>query len=232
MSKSTTKEFIEKAKLLHGTLYNYDKTVYIRSTEKVIILCKTHGEFEQLPSSHLRPRGCPYCSAVFHGLNTTEVFIWKAQLVHKDKYAYSKVAYIGSKIKVPITCPIHGEFLQKPCAHVSGSGCPACAEYGFDPSKPAYLYYLKITTDDNSVLYKIGITNRTVDERFNLTELSKIEIVKQKLYENGQEALDWEQKLLKMYKQYRYIGPAILHNGNTELFTKDIIALYYEENNL
>ena len=34
------------------------------------------------------------------------------------------------------------------------------------------------------MLYKIGITNRSVKERFNLTDLSKIEIIKQKEYEN------------------------------------------------
>ena len=74
-------------------------------------------------------------------------------------------------------------------------------------------------------MYKIGITNRTVDERFNLTELSKIEVVKQKLYEKGSDAVRLEQKLLKQYKEYQYIGPNVLKSGNTELFTEDVLSL-------
>ena len=74
-------------------------------------------------------------------------------------------------------------------------------------------------------MYKIGITNKTVNERFNLTDLNKIEIVKQKLYENGQDALDWETKLLEKYKEYQYKGKAVLGSRNTELFTHDIIAM-------
>ena len=109
---------------------------------------------------------------------------------------------------------------------MKGAGCPSCAITGFDKNKPAILYYLKITTDTNQVLYKIGITNRTVNERFNLTDLSKIEIIKQKLYDNGQDALDWETKLKRMYKEYQYKGPDILSSGNTELFTEDIIAMW------
>ena len=74
-------------------------------------------------------------------------------------------------------------------------------------------------------MYKIGITNKTVNERFNLTDLNKIEIVKQKLYENGQDALYWETKLLEKYKEYQYKGKAVLGSRNTELFTHDIIAM-------
>ena len=78
-------------------------------------------------------------------------------------------------------------------------------------------------------MYKIGITNRTVSERFGLAELSKIEVVKQKLYKNGQDAYDWEQNMLKKYKNYKYKGPKVLDSGNTELFTEDVLAMHYAE---
>ena len=57
---------------------------------------------------------------------TKEEFIKDARDVHGDKYDYSKVEYIGSKIKVCIICPKHGEFWQKPNCHLSGRGCPKC----------------------------------------------------------------------------------------------------------
>ncbi len=228
--KSTTEKFNEKAIKIHVGKYDYSKVSYVNNITKVKIICPTHGIFEQIPKHHLKGHGCFQCAGKEQ--STTKEFIKKVRMVHNTKYDYSKVNYINAHTKISIICPIHGIFEQKPYSHLNGSECPSCAITGFDVNKPAYLYYLKITINDNQVLYKIGITNRTVDERFSLLELSKIEIVKQKLYENGQDAYDWEQKLLKLYKQYQYIGPNILKSGNTELFTEDIIAMYYEENNL
>ena len=58
---------------------------------------------------------------------TREEFIKDARDVHGDKYDYSKVKYINAKTKVCIICPEHGEFLQTPNSHLSGNGCPKCA---------------------------------------------------------------------------------------------------------
>lgn len=55
--------FIEKACAIHGGTYDYLKAVYVHSQEKVVITCKTHGDFEQTPKHHLRGHGCPSCSA-------------------------------------------------------------------------------------------------------------------------------------------------------------------------
>ena len=37
-------------------------------------------------------------------------FIYKAKLIHGNKYDYSKTEYINAHTKVCITCPEHGEF--------------------------------------------------------------------------------------------------------------------------
>ena len=58
----TTEKFIEEANLVHNYLYDYSKTYYINCKEKVIITCKKHGEFEQIPLNHLKMVGCPNCS--------------------------------------------------------------------------------------------------------------------------------------------------------------------------
>lgn len=57
---------------------------------------------------------------------TTEEFIRRANLVHKGKYSYENVKYIASNKEVYITCPIHGDFLQKPVYHLQGRGCNEC----------------------------------------------------------------------------------------------------------
>ena len=57
-------KFIEKANQTHNSIYDYTNTEYINSITKVKIICKEHGEFEQIPSSHLRGYGCPKCNKI------------------------------------------------------------------------------------------------------------------------------------------------------------------------
>ena len=58
----------------------------------------------------------------------TQSFIEKAKFIHCDKYDYSKVEYKSAREKVCIICPEHGEFWQTPTNHLSGNGCPVCAD--------------------------------------------------------------------------------------------------------
>lgn len=120
-----TKEFIEKAKKIHGDKYDYSKTEYINTMTKVCIICPIHGEFWQTPNHHLSGNNCPKCSHQSY-LHTTKSFIAAAKKVHGDKYDYSKVKYVNSHAKVCIICPIHGEFWQLPTNHLSGKGCKSC----------------------------------------------------------------------------------------------------------
>ena len=43
----TTEEFIQKARLVHGDLYDYSKVEYINSKTKVNLICNEHGNFNQ-----------------------------------------------------------------------------------------------------------------------------------------------------------------------------------------
>lgn len=57
---------------------------------------------------------------------TTEDFIFKAKLIHGDKYDYSLVDYNGKRFNVEIKCLKHGEFIQNSGVHLSGGGCKKC----------------------------------------------------------------------------------------------------------
>ena len=124
--KSTTEEFIEKAKKKHGDKYDYSKVKYELAKKPVIIVCPVHKEFKQTPHMHLLGQGCPKCSKV--GKSNTNEFIEKAIEIHGDKYDYSKVNYENNKKPVTIICPIHGEFTQKPNTHLTGGGCYFCGK--------------------------------------------------------------------------------------------------------
>lgn len=132
MSKKTTKEeFIEKANKKHNFKFDYSKAIYIDRNNKIIIIikCPIHGEFKQSPISHLNTTGCPKCGFEKSGKNirlTKEEFIKKSNIVHNFKYNYDKVAYIKGCLSVLITCPVHGDFEQKPTNHLGGSGCHKC----------------------------------------------------------------------------------------------------------
>lgn len=153
-----------------------------------------------------------------------ERFAEEASVIHNGKYSYILVDYINNRVKVNIVCPDHGIFEQTPRDHKSGRGCPCCAQHGFDKTKSALLYYLKILSD-GVVAYKIGITNLSVIKRFNSTDLSKIIVVKTWDFPLGIDAYNKEQEILKLYKEFKYIGDPLLSTGNTELFTFDILGL-------
>lgn len=127
-------DFIEQAILVHGDTYNYEKTRYIGSLKKVTIICKTHGEFSQLPNNHLKGNGCKKCASTIASnkqARSQKEFIVLAVSKHGNKYNYSLVKYINCYTKISIICPIHGEFFQLPQAHLSGQGCSKCRDLLF-----------------------------------------------------------------------------------------------------
>lgn len=126
-----TKKFIRKALRVHGDKYDYSNVVYVKAIENVKIKCRVKGHdiFEQSPHSHLNGRGCSVCGG--NKKLTLEEFIEKANKVHGDgTYDYSNVEYKNIDTKVCIICNKHEEpyeFLQTPCNHFKGKGCPKCS---------------------------------------------------------------------------------------------------------
>ena len=129
--KSNEEEFIQKAKLIHGDKYDYSKVIYTTAINKIIIICKEHGEFNQIANSHLSNHGCQKCANINNSNSkklNTEIFIKKAKLIHGDKYDYSKVEYIQNDKEVIIICKKHGESYQTPIYHFNGYGCHKCSK--------------------------------------------------------------------------------------------------------
>lgn len=124
-----TDSFIELSKEKHGDKYDYSKIEYINTRTKVCIICPKHGEFWQTPVKHMNGQGCPKCGDIStsnKNRKTTEEFVIEANLIHNNKYDYSKVNYINAHKKITIICPKHGEFKQTPHHHLNYHGCPMC----------------------------------------------------------------------------------------------------------
>lgn len=124
-------EFIRRARIIHGDKYDYSKSVYVNSKTHLIIICPIHGEFLQTPTDHIDAKhGCPKCGkekASAGRANGLVKFTEKANIKHGWFYDYNLIKeYINNKTPVPIVCPIHGMFMQRPDSHLSGKGCTAC----------------------------------------------------------------------------------------------------------
>lgn len=68
MRKSTSplnqEIFMSRIVAVHGNRYLYGKTKYVNRRTKVTITCRTHGDFEQLPSGHVLGNHCPKCASL------------------------------------------------------------------------------------------------------------------------------------------------------------------------
>lgn len=130
-------DFQKRGKLVHLSKFEYDAGSYFSSSRKTKITCPLHGEFFQLPSSHIRGAGCKYCAV--------EAFTL-AQTIREEKRVRDTIKKIyGNKYHIisfllktnkqnkkrrwfRVKCNEHGEF-EMPCASLlsrGGIGCVPC----------------------------------------------------------------------------------------------------------
>jgi hypothetical protein len=131
MVRYTTKSFIEKAIAIHGTKYDYSKTIYVTYKEKLKIICHIHGEFHMNPNAHIgyQKQGCKSCGILSRTLvqtKTTKQFIEESISVHGSTYDYSKTEYKSTNKKLIVICKIHGEYMIRPYHHLNKIGCAKC----------------------------------------------------------------------------------------------------------
>ena len=116
--------FVERAIKKHNDKYDYSLVEYVNMRTKIKIICKKHGIFVQVPSTHLSRSGCPSCAGVKR--RTKQDFIDDSIKVHGLKYEYEISDYVNNQKKIKIVCKEHGVFEQLPQNHLSGRGCPSC----------------------------------------------------------------------------------------------------------
>lgn len=210
---------MKQAKLIHGDKYDYTESVYSGAFVKVRIWCNNHcGFFEQTAGGHLSNGGCNQCGrkqGYIKATLTFEDFLSRAVKAHDDKYSYENVRYVYNHIPVQVTCKTHGDFPISPSNLFLGKGCPECATYGYNKSKPGSIYVM-VYGD----VTKVGVTNREVGVR--LAEVSKSSgkgfgILFEYLSEDGCLPLSTEWAL-KIFLNSEYAGVEEIYDGYTESF--------------
>lgn len=141
---SNTDEFIRKATAIHGDKYDFSKVNYTVSVDKVLVICKKHGEFWMTPQNILAGHGCPVCAGNIQ--LDTEEFIRRSNEIHDGIYDYCKTEYVNNHEKVCIIChqknrygKEHGEFWQSPASHMKGVGCPKCSSSHLEKQMRSFL---------------------------------------------------------------------------------------------
>lgn len=135
INRYTLDIFLQRAKIIHGNKFNYDKIRpdhIITAQSKVPITCNKCGyEFEHTITAHIdSKRGCLVCAKQVPW--TLNQFIQKAQEIHGDKFDYSKITQNhihGAMSYVPIVCKLcDHEWNSKINDHINGkNGCSACS---------------------------------------------------------------------------------------------------------
>jgi len=226
--RKNTESYIAQAILKHQDRYDYSLVEYRGCEIPIQIICPTHGVFVQKPFAHLSKNGCPSCAkSIPNNHSNTEEFKSKANRVHSNFYNYDKVEYQDAKKFVIITCPVHGDFQQRPNYHLSGNGCTQCYKenngFGRDnfiascKNDIGMLYVIKCCSSTET-FYKIGITSKTIRERFRRFDRFPYQYdVIYHVNGSAEEIFNLEKELFRKYKMYKYT-PLLLFRGSTECF--------------
>lgn len=233
-------QFIEKSNKVHNNKYDYSFVEYKNNSKNVDIICPIHGVFSQKPNNHLNGKGCKKCVI---DVWDTKTFIEKAKKIHGDTYDYSLSEYKYSTSKIKIICKKHGEFYIKSISHLMGKGCIKCGreksnwnmlnyyrQNKNDAYKMGTLYFVQLENKETGeILYKIGITRRTIDKRFQkINKLYNINVIYNIKMSNIKTSL-YESFILKKFKDYKYI-PHLKFEGWTECFKDKIDIKNYIKN--
>ena len=128
-NKVTLNLFLLKSNKLHNNKYDYSLVKNINgNTDKVDIICREHGVFNQRISNHMNlGDGCPKCVGI--GRWNTDYMIDEFRKIHLDTFDYSLSIFENIDKKVKIICKEHGIFEQNIHKHLKGQGCRYCSSY-------------------------------------------------------------------------------------------------------
>lgn len=142
-----------------------------KSTDKVMFLCKEHGEYLQEIHEHIdgsnNPKcGCPKCGTLKASKSKSVTLRLRNPFTREflDDLLpefRSKIYDVKVTEKVPFVCKKHGVYLQRVYDHVNGHGCPDC--------KP-YIYHSKKESEVKDYLATLGVTNIKENVRGSISD--------------------------------------------------------------
>lgn len=117
--------YFKDMSIKYNNKFTYLEDTYNGVNNPFTFLCPTHGALTTTPNKH-RKVGCKECNKDAKIMQTLKTFKEKANILHHNKYNYSKAIYTTNRNNITITCLTHGDFQQTPSNHLKGHGCKAC----------------------------------------------------------------------------------------------------------
>lgn len=129
VKKRTNSQILEVFRGVHGDRFQY---IFPEDTlgvdDKVTVICKEHGEFNQRVLNHINGKSCGLCAGGVPIPHSE--FLKRVRNKHGDKYDYSGfVNYKGLNDKQLIFCKACNEAsIQRLIDHLKGCGCYKCGK--------------------------------------------------------------------------------------------------------
>lgn len=188
--------------------------------------CNNHGDFNSTPEKLLNGIKCNLCYRDSR-VSTLNYFIERANILHNNKYDYSRSVYNGFNSRIDIICPTHGMFNQLVKGHLSGKGCKKCINESqagtlasvskYNPSLKYKLYKFILWSDDRKEIFgKVGLTldvkRRIWGIPYNVTLVELKEGPINVLYKEEQDFF------VKIKSSNLHYSPKIKFGGYTECY--------------
>jgi len=212
-----------------STAYGWDPSSVMAgsSTKRMHWRCVLgHVYIKSVSNRALRGDGCPYCSgrtvlAGFNDLATTHPEL-SMQACGWDP----RTVRAGSNRKLLWICGEGHEWLATPNTRTGKleAGCPGCAKFGYDPTIPGFLYFLR---HEMWGYLQIGITNRP-DRRVTKHEARGWTALEIRGPMDGVLAYECEQSILAFIQRTLGKGGLITahkFDGYTESWIEDALPI-------
>lgn len=103
----TNNIFIQKAKEIHNNKYDYSLVDYKGYKNKITIICKTHGPFEQRAGHHLQGQNCKFCGYTSFS-NKLKKFLSEYEISFvKENYIKKGAKYCSENLNITLNCVYH-----------------------------------------------------------------------------------------------------------------------------
>jgi hypothetical protein len=179
----------------------WDPTEFIAGSEKKVKWKCTKGHsYEAMPATRTRsnPTNCPVCAnqkllVGFNDLATTYPGLAKEALGWDPTTVIA-----GTNKKLWWKCPDGHKYQTSPNRRIGekGTGCPTCANSGFDPNDDGYLYFIEHLSWE---MFQIGITNNP-DKRLGQHRKLGWDLLELRGPMDGHLTQQWETAILRMLK--------------------------------
>ena len=159
--------------------------------------CSKGHSWKATPAHRTKEKSnCPYCTGqkVLVGFND---LAFLRPDIAKEAYECDPTSVtLGTNRKLKWKCKEGHIWQTSVSTRIRGSGCPTCAESGFDPNADGYLYFLR---HPNWEMIQIGITNNP-DKRIARHKKIGWEVLELRGPMDGHLTQQWETAILRMLK--------------------------------